>query len=99
MASPLGKAPKAVIEIVRGPAVVSLPMRGHKYSSAIAKRPLENASNYTLSTVGRAIASVNPMGLALMAARSERLTARAFRPNSSGLAPVKNACLQPECHW
>jgi len=58
----------------------------------MAKSPLENASGHMLSTVGRAIASVNPMGLAPMAAKSERLTARALRPNSSGLAPAKK-CL------
>ena len=92
MAFPDGMLPNAVMEIVSGPAVVSPPMRGQEYWFAIAKRPLAKAPSQTSSTLGRAIAKVNPRGFAPMAARSERLTARALWPNSSGLAPSKK-CL------
>ena len=87
-----GMLPKAVMQILSGPAVVSPPMRGQANWLAIANKPLLNASNQTEFASGNANASVKPSGLAPIAARSERLTARAFQPSHSGLASWKK-CL------
>jgi len=92
MAFPDAMVPRAVIEIVNGPAVVSPPISGQKYCSEIENRSLENAFSQASFTLGKAIARVNASGFAPMAARSERLTARALWPNSSGLALAKK-CL------
>jgi hypothetical protein len=89
MAFSLGAIPKAVMQILRGPAVVSPPINGQAYSFAIANKPLLNAANQSEFDSGRASARVKPIGLAPMAARSERFTARAFQPSHSGLASAK----------
>ena len=79
----------AVIEMVKGPAVVSPPISGQENRLATANKPLEKLSSHCVSTAGRAIAKVNPRGLAPIAARSERFTARALRPKCSESVPTK----------
>ena len=78
--------------MVSGPAQVSPPIKGQLNRSASANKPRANAFIQASSVLGNARESVNPIGLAPIAAKSERLTARDFFPKRNGSASAKK-CL------
>ena len=84
-AFPAATSPKIVTQKLRGPRVVSPPIRSMPNSSAQANTPRAKAATHASSTSGRAIAKVAQRGFAPIAAISETLTARVFQPRSSGL--------------
>jgi hypothetical protein len=84
-----GTSPNTVMQIVRGPLVVSPPISSQPCRSASASKPQENGSSQAASASGKENASVNASGLAPIAARSDRLTARHLWPRLAGSAPAK----------
>ena len=86
---PGASSPKIVMQIVSGPLVVSPPISSQSCSSARANRPALNAASQGRSASGSASASVNAVGRAPIAARSDRFTARHLWPSMRASAPAK----------
>ena len=83
-ASPGGTSPNAVMQMFKGPCVVSPPTSSQWCSLASCKRPSEKPSSQTSSMRGRDKASVNAVGSAPQAARSLKLTASDLWPRRAG---------------
>jgi hypothetical protein len=75
-ARPGSTSPKMVMQMLSGPLVVSPPISSHPNSSASPNRPSAKAASQAGSAAGSASARVKATGLAPIAARSDRFTAR-----------------------
>ena len=86
---PGGTSPKTVMQMFKGPWVVSPPTSSQPWASARASRPAANASVQAASARGRDRARVKASGRAPQAARSDRFTARDLWPSRRGSTSAK----------